>query len=205
MLVALGLWLFAAVVIGAATVYAARGSGAAAVTAIVVGEVYTLLIVALTIVFRPRTAQALGLVRCRGADVGLAFAACGGAYLMSAAIQSAGGPWPWSSSIAILKAMARIPRWTVASRRQPAGQPTGAGMQFWHRSAPAMLGPQPGSGRSRVLTLGAASASAASSCGPCREWLPCDSCRSVLRRQDLERPTNGHSGLPLLRSATIAS
>ena len=77
-LLALGLWLLAAVVIGTATVFAARGSGAAAVTAIVVGEVYTLLIVALMIVFRPRAAQALGLVRCRRADVGLAFAACGG-------------------------------------------------------------------------------------------------------------------------------
>ena len=69
-LLALGLWLLAAVVIGTATVFAARSSGAAAVTAIVVGEVYTLLIVALTIVFRPRTTQALGLVRCRGADDG---------------------------------------------------------------------------------------------------------------------------------------
>jgi uncharacterized protein len=104
-LLALGLWLLAAVVIGTATVFAARSSGAAAVTAIVVGEVYTLLIVALMIVFRPRTAQALGLVRCRRADVGLAFAACGGAYLIAAAIQSAVGPWPWSSSITILKAM----------------------------------------------------------------------------------------------------
>jgi hypothetical protein len=70
-LLALGLWLLAAVVIGTATVFAARSSGAAADTAIVVGEVYTLLIVALLIVFRPRTAQALGLVRCRRADVGL--------------------------------------------------------------------------------------------------------------------------------------
>jgi hypothetical protein len=77
-LLALGLWLLAAGVIGTATVFAARSRGAAAVTAIVVGEVYALLIVALTIVFRPRTAQALGLVRCRGADVGLAFAVCGG-------------------------------------------------------------------------------------------------------------------------------
>jgi hypothetical protein len=104
-LLALALWLFAAVVIGAATVFAARGNDAAAVTAIVVSEVYTLLIVALAIVFRPRTAEALGLVGCRRADVGLAFAACGGAYLLTAAIQSAAGPWPWSSSIAILKAM----------------------------------------------------------------------------------------------------
>jgi membrane protease YdiL (CAAX protease family) len=104
-LLALGLWLFAAVVIGTATFFAARSSGAAAVTAIVVGEVYTLLIVALMIVFRPRTAQALGLVRCRRADVGLAFAACGGAYLIAAVVQSAVGPWPWSSSITILKAM----------------------------------------------------------------------------------------------------
>ena len=101
-LLALGLWLLAAVVIGTATAFAARSIGAAAVTAIVVGEVYTLLIVALMIVFRPRTAQALGLVRCRRADVGFAFAACGGAYLITAAIQSAVGPWPWSSSIAIL-------------------------------------------------------------------------------------------------------
>jgi len=104
-LLALGLWLFAAVVIGTATVFAGRSSGAAAVTAIVVGEVYTLLIVALMIVFRPRAAQALGLVRCRRADVGLAFAACGGAYLIAAAIQSLDGPSPWSSSITILKAM----------------------------------------------------------------------------------------------------
>ena len=85
-LLALGLWLLAAGIIGTGTVFAARSSGAAAVTAIVVGEVYTLLIVALMIVFRPRTAQALGLVRCRRADVGLAFAACGGAYLIAAAI-----------------------------------------------------------------------------------------------------------------------
>ena len=77
-LLALGLWLFAAVVIGTATVFALAGSGAAAVTAIVVAEVYTLLIVALTIVFRPHTAQDLALVRCRHADVGLAFVACGG-------------------------------------------------------------------------------------------------------------------------------
>ncbi len=104
-LLALGLWLLAAVVIGTATVFAARSSGAAAVTAIVVGEVYMLLLAALMIVFRPRTAQALGLVRCRRADVGLAFAAGGGAYLIAAAIQSAVGPWPWSSSITILKAM----------------------------------------------------------------------------------------------------
>ena len=62
---AIGLWLLAAVVIGTATVFAARSSGAAAVTAIVVAEVYTLLIAALTIAFRPRTAVALGLVRCQ--------------------------------------------------------------------------------------------------------------------------------------------
>ena len=43
-LLALGLWLLAAVVIGTATVFAARSIGAAAITAIVVGEVYTLLI-----------------------------------------------------------------------------------------------------------------------------------------------------------------
>ena len=104
-LLALGLWLLAAVIIGTATVFVARSSDAAAVTAIVAGEVYTLLIVALMIVFRPRAAQAMGLVRCRPADVGLAVAACGGAYLMAAAIQSAVGPWSWSSSIAILKAM----------------------------------------------------------------------------------------------------
>ena len=104
-LLALGLWLLAAVVIGTATVFAARGSGGAAVTAIVVAEVYALLIVALIVVFRSRTAQALGLVRCRPADIGLAVAACGGAYLIAAAIQSAVGPWPWSSAIAILKAM----------------------------------------------------------------------------------------------------
>ena len=104
-LLALGLWLLASAVIGTATVFAARSSDATVVTAMVVGEVYTLLIAALMIVFRPRTAQALGLVRCRRADVGLAFAACGGAYLIAAAIQSAVGPWPWSSSIAILKAM----------------------------------------------------------------------------------------------------
>ncbi len=104
-LLALGLWLLAAVVIGTATVFAARSSDTAAVTAIVVAEVYTLLIGALMIVFRPRTAQALGLVRCRGADVVLAFAACGGAYVIAAAIQSAVGPWPWSSAITILMAM----------------------------------------------------------------------------------------------------
>jgi membrane protease YdiL (CAAX protease family) len=104
-LLVLGLWLLATVVIGTATVFAARSSGAADVTAIVVGEVYTLLIVALLIVFRPHTAQALGLVRCRRVDVALAFAACGGAYLIAAAIQSAVGPWPWSSAITILKAM----------------------------------------------------------------------------------------------------
>ena len=104
-LIALGLWLLASVVIGTATVFAVRSSDATTVTSIVVGEVYTLLIVALMIVFRPRTAEALGLVRCRPGDVGLAFAACGGAYLIAAAIQSAVGPWPWWSSIAILKAM----------------------------------------------------------------------------------------------------
>jgi membrane protease YdiL (CAAX protease family) len=104
-LLALGLWLLAAGVIGTATAFAARSIGAAAVTAIVVGEVYTLLIVALAIVFRPGTAEALGLVGCRNADVGFAFAACGGAYLIAAAIQSTVGPWPWSSSIAILQAM----------------------------------------------------------------------------------------------------
>ena len=104
-LLALGLWLLAAVVIGTATVFVARSIGTDAVTAIVVGEVYTLLVVALVIVFRPRAAEALGLVRCRSADVGLAFAACGGAYLIAAAIQSTVGPWPWSMSIAILQAM----------------------------------------------------------------------------------------------------
>ena len=104
-LLAFGLWLLAAVVIGTATAFVARSIDAAAVTAIVVGEVYTLLIVALMIVFRPRSAQAMGLVRCRLANVGLAFAVCGGAYFVAAAIQSAVGPWPWSSSIAILKAM----------------------------------------------------------------------------------------------------
>ena len=59
-LLALGLWLSAAVVVGTATAFAARSSGAAAVTAIVVAEVYTLLIVALAIVFRPRTHRRWG-------------------------------------------------------------------------------------------------------------------------------------------------
>ena len=93
-LLALGLWLLAAGVIGTATAFAARSIGAAAVTAIVVGEVYTLLIVALAIVFRPGTAEALGLVGCRNADVGFAFAACGGAYLIAAIDDAVMDDWP---------------------------------------------------------------------------------------------------------------
>jgi len=105
LLVSIGLWLVAAVTVCTTTVLAARRIGVADVTAIVVAEVYVLLIAALVVVMRPRTAQALGLVRCRLADIGLAVAACGAAYLVTAALQSAGGPWPWSSAIEILKGM----------------------------------------------------------------------------------------------------
>ena len=173
-LLALGLWLLAAVVIGTATFFAARSSGAAAVTAIVVAEVYTLLIVALMIVFRPRTAQALGLVRCRGADVGLAFAACGGAYLIAAAIQSAVGPWPWSSSIAILKAMG-----SDDGRLATAG-PAVAGIIVIRACVLAALARGDViSGRAVHVAPAAASGERGDPrlCrGTCRDpWLPCDS------------------------------
>ena len=105
LLVAVGLWLVAAVIVGTTTVLAAHRIGVADVTAIVVTEVYILLIATLVVVMRPRAAQALGLVRCRLADVGLAVAACGAAYFVTAALQSAGGPWPWTSAIEILKGM----------------------------------------------------------------------------------------------------
>ncbi len=104
LLMALGLWLLASVLAGAATVSAARGLGVADVTPIVVAEVYALLIAALLIAFR-HNSRALGLVRCRAADVGLALGACAVAYLVTATVQSVTGPWPWSSSVAILKAM----------------------------------------------------------------------------------------------------
>jgi membrane protease YdiL (CAAX protease family) len=103
LLLFLGLWLFASAIIGTATAFAARRVGVIDTTPIVVAEVYALLLATLVFVFRSRTA--LGLVRCRIADVGLAVAACVGAYLVTAALQSAGGPWPWSSAVAILKAM----------------------------------------------------------------------------------------------------
>jgi hypothetical protein len=105
LLVSVGLWLVAAVIVCTTTALAARRIGVADVTVIVVAEVYVLLIAALVVVMRPCTAQALGLVRCRLADIGLAVAACGAAYLVTAALQSAGGSWPWSSAIEILKGM----------------------------------------------------------------------------------------------------
>lgn len=105
-MLALGVWLLAAGITGALTALAARGVGVTDVTAIVVAEVYALLIAALVVVVRPRTRQALGLVRCRFAHVGLAVAVCGVAYLVTAALQwLAGGQWPWSRTIAILTAM----------------------------------------------------------------------------------------------------
>jgi membrane protease YdiL (CAAX protease family) len=79
--------------------------GVVDVIPIVVAEVYALLIASLVLVIRPRTAEALGLVRWNLADVGLAAIACGGAYLVTAAFQTAVGPWSWSEAIAILKAM----------------------------------------------------------------------------------------------------
>lgn len=85
LLLALGLWLLAAVVIGTATVFAACSIGVADITAIVVAEVYTLLIAALMMVFRPRAAEALAVVRCRLTDVTVAAAACASAYLITAA------------------------------------------------------------------------------------------------------------------------
>ena len=103
LLTALGLWLLASAIIGTATFFATRGLGALDATPIIVAEVYALLITTLAFVFRSRTA--LGLVRCRIADVGLAVALCGGAYLVTATVQSTGGPWPWSSAVAILQAM----------------------------------------------------------------------------------------------------
>ncbi len=105
LLLALAVWLLASGITGTITMFAARSTGMADVTAVVVAEVYALLIVVLAVVIRPRTAQALGLVRCRLADVGLAVAACGGAYLVTAALQSVVGPWPWSNAVAILTAM----------------------------------------------------------------------------------------------------
>jgi membrane protease YdiL (CAAX protease family) len=105
LLLALGVWMLVSGISGTITVLAARSVSVADVTALVVAEIYTLLIAVLVIVMRPSSAQALGLVRCRFGDVGLAALACGGAYLVTAALQSIGGPWPWSSAIAILTAM----------------------------------------------------------------------------------------------------
>ena len=105
LLASIGVWVAAAAIVGTATAVAARRLGMADVTPIVVAEVYALLIGALVVVMRPWTAQALGLIRCRLVDIGLAAAACGAAYLVTAALQSAGGPWQWSSAIEILKAM----------------------------------------------------------------------------------------------------
>ena len=105
LLLAVGVWLLAAGIIGTATALVARNLGVADPTAIVVAEVYALLIAALLIVIRPRTARALGLIRCRLADVFVAAGACAAAYLVTVALQSALGPWPWSSTIGILQAM----------------------------------------------------------------------------------------------------
>lgn len=105
LLLALGLWLLVAGITGTITALGARQLGVADATALVVAEVYALLIAVLALVMRPHAAQALGLVPCRGADVGLAVAVCAGAYVITAALQSVVGPWTWSSAVAILAAM----------------------------------------------------------------------------------------------------
>ena len=105
LLLALGVWLVAAAVVGTVTAVTARVTAIADATPIIVAEVYVLLVVALVGFVRPHTSRALGLSPFRIADVGLAAAACGAAYLVTAALQSAGGPWPWSSTIAILEAI----------------------------------------------------------------------------------------------------
>ena len=83
----LGLWLLASIIIGTATLFATRRLGVIDATPIVVAEVYALLIATLAFVFRPRAA--LGLVRCRIADVGRQSPR--GGVPVTAALQSAGG------------------------------------------------------------------------------------------------------------------
>jgi membrane protease YdiL (CAAX protease family) len=104
LLTTLGLWLLTSALAGAATVSAVPSPGLADVTPVVVAEVYALLITALLVAFRNNW-PALGLIRCRTADIGLATGACVVAYLVTATLQSVTGPWPWSSSAAILRAM----------------------------------------------------------------------------------------------------
>lgn len=105
LLLALGVWVLAAGTLGAVTALGARSLGAADTTPIVVAEVYTLLIGALAVAIRPNTARALGLVRYRPADIALAACVCAGAYIITAALQTTIGPWPWSSTVAVLKAV----------------------------------------------------------------------------------------------------
>jgi membrane protease YdiL (CAAX protease family) len=102
LLLALGFWLLTSIIIGTATVFAV---GTADATPLVVAEVYILLIAAVAFVFRADTAETLGLVPCRPGDVVLAVVACASAYGITAGVQSVVGPWPWSDSIAILKAI----------------------------------------------------------------------------------------------------
>lgn len=103
LLLALGAWLLIAIVAGVLTATVGPGLGIPDVTAVIVAEVYLILIVVLIAIVRP--IEALGLTKFRWADVGLAAGVCGIAYVVSALLQRTFGPWTWSSTVAILKAM----------------------------------------------------------------------------------------------------
>ena len=109
LLVTLGIWLLSSAAVGGATVLAFRAlaSGSAndssTLAAIIVAEVYALLIVALAFALRPRFREIVGLQRCTARDIALAALACAAAYAVTGAIQSTIAPRSWTATLTLLQ------------------------------------------------------------------------------------------------------
>jgi hypothetical protein len=102
LLAALALWLLASAVVGGATFTVFREL---APTAIVVAQVYALLIATLVLVFRSSRHETLALGRCSASDFSLAAAVCVAVYMVGGSIQAVLAPESWSAALAILRGM----------------------------------------------------------------------------------------------------
>jgi membrane protease YdiL (CAAX protease family) len=104
LLTTLGLWI---VVTGAIAVltFLLFHIATSSLTAIIVAEAYTLLIIALVIVLRPRFSEIVALRSCRLLDIALAIFVCLVAYAVTALIQGLLAPRAWTTALSILGAI----------------------------------------------------------------------------------------------------
>jgi membrane protease YdiL (CAAX protease family) len=104
LLTTLALWMVASGVIATLT-FSLFHIATSSLTAIIVAEAYTLLVIALVIVLRPRFREIVALRSCRILDIALAILVCIAAYVITAFIEGLLAPRTWTAALSILVAI----------------------------------------------------------------------------------------------------